>query len=104
MTAMPAMGSLLSAGFPPTLCRWPPVGERPNSRAGAPGRYVPLPREPRRSRCLRMDRCPGGPARGAEGPVGEHLVTMVRVNKRFGPLHVLKDIDLEVSRGEVVVV
>ena len=36
--------------------------------------------------------------------MGEHLVTMARVNKHFGPLHVLKDIDLEVSRGEVVVV
>jgi glutamate transport system ATP-binding protein len=36
--------------------------------------------------------------------VGEHLVTMARVNKHFGPLHVLKDIDLEVARGEVVVV
>src|SRR5688572_5644891 len=29
---------------------------------------------------------------------------MTQVNKRFGPLHVLKDIDLEVARGEVVVV
>jgi glutamate transport system ATP-binding protein len=36
--------------------------------------------------------------------VGEHLVTMARVNKHFGPLHVLKDIDLEVARGDVVVV
>jgi glutamate transport system ATP-binding protein len=36
--------------------------------------------------------------------VGEHLVTMARVNKHFGPLHVLKDIDLDVSRGEVLVV
>src|SRR5919204_3898146 len=32
------------------------------------------------------------------------LVVLERVNKHFGPLHVLKDIDLEVSRGEVVVV
>jgi glutamate transport system ATP-binding protein len=29
---------------------------------------------------------------------------MAGVNKHFGPLHVLKDIDLEVSRGEVLVV
>src|ERR687893_2196236 len=32
------------------------------------------------------------------------LVVLERVNKHFGPLHVLKDIDLEVERGEVVVV
>src|SRR5437763_9916921 len=32
------------------------------------------------------------------------LVVLERVNKHFGPLHVLVDIDLEIQRGEVVVV
>ena len=32
------------------------------------------------------------------------LVLMEKVNKSFGTLHVLKDVDLEVARGEVVVV
>ena len=32
------------------------------------------------------------------------LVRLERVNKHFGPLHVLVDIDLEIERGEVVVV
>src|SRR4051794_25710533 len=32
------------------------------------------------------------------------LVKLEAVNKHFGPLHVLKDIDLSVARGEVVVV
>src|SRR5436305_10323414 len=32
------------------------------------------------------------------------MIRMAGVQKYFGPLHVLKDIDLEVSRGEVVVV
>ncbi|HUR75724.1 MAG TPA: amino acid ABC transporter ATP-binding protein [Sporichthya sp.] len=32
------------------------------------------------------------------------LVEMLQVNKHFGALHVLKDIDLTVTRGEVVVV
>lgn len=35
---------------------------------------------------------------------GQPLVVVDRVNKHFGELHVLKDIDLSVSRGEVVVV
>jgi len=35
---------------------------------------------------------------------GEPLVVMEGVNKHFGPLHVLRDIDLSVARGEVVVV
>ncbi|HXH58414.1 amino acid ABC transporter ATP-binding protein [Iamia sp.] len=34
----------------------------------------------------------------------EQLVEMVEVQKHFGPLHVLKDIDLTVGRAEVVVV
>ena len=32
------------------------------------------------------------------------LIALERVNKHFGPLHVLVDIDLEIERGEVVVV
>ncbi|MDQ1609508.1 MAG: glutamate transport system ATP-binding protein [Microbacteriaceae bacterium] len=35
---------------------------------------------------------------------GEPLVTVSHVNKHFGSLHVLKDIDTVVNRGEVVVV
>ncbi len=35
---------------------------------------------------------------------GEPIVRLDKVNKHFGSLHVLKDIDLEVSPGEVVVV
>ncbi|GAA1932652.1 amino acid ABC transporter ATP-binding protein [Nocardioides marmoribigeumensis] len=35
---------------------------------------------------------------------GEPLVVLDRVNKHFGSLHVLQDIDLTVRRGEVVVV
>lgn len=32
------------------------------------------------------------------------LVVLARVNKHFGELHVLRDIDLEVARGEVLVI
>jgi glutamate transport system ATP-binding protein len=35
---------------------------------------------------------------------GDPLVVMREVNKHFGPLHVLRDIDTTVGRGEVVVV
>jgi glutamate transport system ATP-binding protein len=35
---------------------------------------------------------------------GEPLIVLSGVNKHFGPVHVLKDIDLTVARGEVVVV
>jgi len=35
---------------------------------------------------------------------GEPLVVLDGVNKHFGDLHVLKDIDLQIKRGEVVVV
>src|SRR5688500_13948868 len=35
---------------------------------------------------------------------GEPLVRLSGVNKWFGELHVLQDIDLEIARGEVVVV
>ncbi|GLY04757.1 MULTISPECIES: amino acid ABC transporter ATP-binding protein [Actinoplanes] len=34
----------------------------------------------------------------------EALIDLVGVNKWFGPLHVLQDVDLSVARGEVVVV
>jgi glutamate transport system ATP-binding protein len=36
--------------------------------------------------------------------VADPLLVMSEVNKHFGPLHVLKDVDLDVARGEVVVV
>ncbi len=36
--------------------------------------------------------------------LGDPLVVMSGVNKHFGALHVLKDIDLSVARGEVIVV
>jgi glutamate transport system ATP-binding protein len=35
---------------------------------------------------------------------GEPLIVLDKVNKYFGPLHVLNDVDLTVDRGEVVVV
>ncbi|MFS8478222.1 MAG: amino acid ABC transporter ATP-binding protein [Micromonosporaceae bacterium] len=35
---------------------------------------------------------------------GDHLIVLDRVNKWFGPLHVLQDVNLSVDRGEVVVV
>ncbi len=37
-------------------------------------------------------------------PAGEPLIIMDQVNKWFGSLHVLRDVDLTVDRGEVVVV
>ncbi|WP_329455284.1 amino acid ABC transporter ATP-binding protein [Streptomyces sp. NBC_01497] len=42
---------------------------------------------------------PGDAVRG-----GDDLVVLSRVDKHFGALHVLRDIDLTVARGEVVVV
>ncbi|MGO4423669.1 ATP-binding cassette domain-containing protein, partial [Streptomyces sp. MCAF7] len=36
--------------------------------------------------------------------VGESLIELREVNKYFGALHVLRDIDLAVGRGEVLVV
>jgi glutamate transport system ATP-binding protein len=39
-----------------------------------------------------------------ERPTGEPLVRLHGVNKWFGELHVLQDIDLTIDRGEVVVV
>jgi glutamate transport system ATP-binding protein len=35
---------------------------------------------------------------------GDPLIVLSGVNKHFGPLHVLRDIDLTIGRGEVVVV
>jgi glutamate transport system ATP-binding protein len=35
---------------------------------------------------------------------GEPLIVLDKVNKYFGPLHVLNDVDLTVDRGEVVVI
>src|SRR3954449_8208247 len=37
-------------------------------------------------------------------PAVRPLVALKNVNKHFGALHVLRNIDLEVARGEVVVV
>jgi glutamate transport system ATP-binding protein len=37
-------------------------------------------------------------------PSGSPLVVLSGVNKHFGALHVLKDVDLSIARGEVVVV
>jgi glutamate transport system ATP-binding protein len=42
--------------------------------------------------------------RGPKRELGPPLVTMTEVNKHFGALHVLRDIDLIVNTGEVVVV
>ncbi|GAA4286775.1 amino acid ABC transporter ATP-binding protein [Georgenia daeguensis] len=44
------------------------------------------------------------PAGGPGAARGEPLVVLTDVNKHFGELHVLKDINLTVTRGEVVVV
>src|SRR6478735_8977763 len=43
----------------------------------------------------------GGPASRAEH---RPLVVLDKVNKHFGDLHVLRDVDLTVGEGEVVVV
>ncbi len=40
----------------------------------------------------------------AAGALGDVLVELRHVNKHFGQLHVLRDIDLEVGQGEVLVV
>jgi glutamate transport system ATP-binding protein len=44
-----------------------------------------------------------GPSAASRG-IGEPLVVLRDVDKHFGPLHVLQDINLSVARGEVVVV
>ncbi|WP_277212773.1 amino acid ABC transporter ATP-binding protein [Isoptericola croceus] len=45
-----------------------------------------------------------GSATAANSRLGKPLVELKGVNKHFGELHVLKDIDLTVRRGEVLVV
>jgi glutamate transport system ATP-binding protein len=45
-----------------------------------------------------------GAEKSPEREQGPALVTLTGVNKHFGPLHVLRDIDLSVHAGEVVVV
>ena len=47
---------------------------------------------------------PGELGKDTTPPTGEPLVVLEKVNKYFGDLHVLQDIDLTVHRGEVVVV
>jgi glutamate transport system ATP-binding protein len=47
---------------------------------------------------------PSGKTRSTDGPSSVPLVVLEKVNKHFGDLHVLRDIDLTVHRGEVVVV
>src|SRR5215204_4636428 len=44
------------------------------------------------------------PDRPGRASGGDPLVVMSQVNKHFGPLHVLQDVDATVGRGEVVVV
>ena len=48
----------------------------------------------------------GDPTGPTDSAVARHrpLVVMDKVNKFFGPLHVLKDIDLTIGEGEVVVI
>jgi polar amino acid transport system ATP-binding protein len=49
------------------------------------------------------ERRPGGGNGAGRLPAGP-IIRFERVNKWFGKLHVLKDVDIEVARGEVVVV
>ena len=70
-----------------------------------PGRGNPAPSLPLRDPTVRDTRpsafsVPGVTSR----PNGEPLVRLSGVNKWFGELHVLQDIDLAIDRGEVVVV
>ncbi|GER21800.1 arginine ABC transporter ATP-binding protein [Zafaria cholistanensis] len=44
------------------------------------------------------------PQTGGRVADGSPVVRLANVNKHYGPLHVLKDINLEVAKGEVVVV
>jgi glutamate transport system ATP-binding protein len=62
---------------------------------------------------MATDEAPGPPGSGDEHAAGDRstenpsrspLVVLDRVNKHFGDLHVLRDVDLTVHRGEVVVV
>jgi glutamate transport system ATP-binding protein len=82
-----------------------PAGAAADTSATSPLRFV-------RARSLRRrDRRVRGPSVAAltvasvtSRPNGEPLVRLSGVNKWFGELHVLQDIDLEIDRGEVVVV
>src|SRR4051794_29791491 len=47
---------------------------------------------------------PAEPESPASGPETPALVQIRGVNKHFGALHVLQDIDLTVARGDVIVV
>ena len=51
-----------------------------------------------------MDTATSHDAPASRRELGEPLVTLESVNKHFGALHVLQNIDLTVRRGEVVVV
>lgn len=53
---------------------------------------------------MEMDPSRTADAESAATAVGEPLVIIDHVNKHFGELHVLKDINTTVARGEVVVV
>ncbi|MET1036556.1 amino acid ABC transporter ATP-binding protein [Arthrobacter halodurans] len=44
------------------------------------------------------------PQTGNAAAAGQPVVRLDKVNKHYGPLHVLQDINLEVAKGEVVVV
>jgi polar amino acid transport system ATP-binding protein len=45
-----------------------------------------------------------GGRNGAERPTADPIIRFDRVNKWFGALHVLRDVDLEIARGEVLVI
>jgi glutamate transport system ATP-binding protein len=47
---------------------------------------------------------PSGGLQSEGAASGQGLLVLNKVNKRFGDLHVLRDIDLTVGRGEVVVI
>jgi glutamate transport system ATP-binding protein len=52
-----------------------------------------------------VNRVTPDPARDADDrPTGQPIVEIENVNKHFGDLHVLKDINLTVGRGDVIVV
>ena len=51
-----------------------------------------------------LDKDATGAAAGPVTPTGDPLIVLSGVNKWFGSLHVLRDVDLSVERGEVVVV
>ncbi len=51
-----------------------------------------------------MDSAPAAHTNSQAPDGGEKIITIAGLNKWFGDFHVLKDIDLSVNRGEVVVV